>query len=63
MMSYNHRELNRKERSIAELNNICKRYTAMCGDIKSYNINDLTPEQKKAFYDRKPIPNLSTKES
>lgn len=62
-MSYNHRELNRKERSAAELNSICKRYTLMCGAVKTYNINDLTPEQKKAFYDRKPIPNLTIKES
>ena len=63
MMSYNHRESNRKERSVAELNNICKRYVLMCGTVKTYNINDLTEEQKKAFYNRKPIPNLTIKES
>lgn len=63
MMSYNHRELNRKERAVTELNSMCRRYDSMCGTIKTYNLNDLNPEQKRAFYDRKPIPNLSTKES
>lgn len=49
MAFYNHRELNRKERSTAELNTMCRSYDLKCGEVTCYNIKDLSPEQKKMF--------------
>lgn len=62
MAFYNHRELNRKERSTAELNSMCRSYDSKCGEVTRYNIKDLSPEQKKMFMAGKPLKEIVHKE-
>lgn len=53
----NHREMNRKERGVAELNMMCASYDSKCSAIRTFNINDLSPAQRRAFDRREPAKN------
>lgn len=53
----NHRELNRKERSREELNVMCRAYDANCKPVRTFNYNDLSPAQRRAFARREPCKN------
>ena len=57
MQFFNHREMNRKERSRTELNEMCRHYDVNCRPIKTFNYNDLTPAQRRAFARREPFKN------
>lgn len=57
MQFFNHRELNRKERSTAELNAMCRSYDTKCLPIRTFNYNDLSPAQRRAFASREPSKN------
>ena len=50
----NHREQNRKERGVKELNMMCASYDSKCSAIRTFNINDLSPAQRRAFDRREP---------
>lgn len=53
----NHREQNRKERGVKELNIMCASYDSKCSAIRTFNINDLSPTQRCAFDRREPAKN------
>lgn len=53
----NHREQNRKERGVKELNMMCASYDSKCSAIRTFNINDLSPTQRRAFDRREPAKN------
>ena len=53
----NHREQNRKERGVKELNMMCASYDSKCSAIRTFNINDLSPAQRLAFDRREPAKN------
>lgn len=53
----NHREQNRKERGVKELNMMCASYNSKCSAIRTFNINDLSPVQRRAFDRREPAKN------
>lgn len=57
MQFFNHREMNRKERSYKELNEMCMSYNAKCKPIRTFNINDLSHAQRRAFERREPAKN------
>ena len=57
MVFFNHRELNRKERAREELNQICRSYDANCSPVRTFNVNDLSPAQRRAFDRREPCKN------
>ena len=57
MQFFNHREMNRKERSLKELNNMCMLYDSKCNPVKTFNYNDLSPAQRRAFDRREPAKN------
>lgn len=62
MASLNHRELNRKERSVKELNEMCRAYDANCKPVHIFNYNDLSPAQRQAFARREPCKNYLREE-
>ena len=53
----NHREMNRKERGVAELNAMCRSYDLKCSPVRTSNYNDLSPAQRRAFARREPAKN------
>lgn len=53
----NHREQNRKERGVKELHMMCASYDSKCSAIRTFNINDLSPAQRRAFDRREPAKN------
>lgn len=53
----NHREMNRKERGVAELNAMCRSYDLKCAPVRTFNYNDLSPAQQRAFARREPAKN------
>lgn len=53
----NHREMNRKERGVAELNAMCRSYDLKCVPVRTFNYNDLSPAQRRAFDRREPAKN------
>lgn len=53
----NHREQNRKERGVAELNAMCRSYDLKCSPVRTFNYNDLSPAQRRAFASREPAKN------
>lgn len=53
----NHREMNRKERGVAELNAMCRSYDLKCSPVHTFNYNDLSPAQRLAFARREPAKN------
>lgn len=53
----NHREQNRKERGVKELNMMCASYNSKCSAIRTFNINDLSTTQRRAFDRREPAKN------
>lgn len=57
MQFFNHREMNRRERSHKELNEMCMAYDGRCHTVHTFNYNDLTPAQKRAFNRREPSKN------
>lgn len=53
----NHREQNRKERGVKELNMMCASYNSKCSAIRTFNIHDLSTTQRRAFDRREPAKN------
>lgn len=53
----NHREMNRKERGVKELNMMCASYDSKCAPVRTFNYNDLSPAQRRAFDRREPSKN------
>lgn len=53
----NHREQNRKERGVKELNMMCASYDSKCSAVRTFNYNDLSPAQRRAFDRREPAKN------
>lgn len=53
----NHREQNRKERGVKELNMMCASYDSKCAPVCTFNYNDLSPAQQRAFVRREPAKN------
>ena len=53
----NHREMNRKERGVAELNAMCRSYDLKCAPVRTFNYNDHSPDQRRAFDRREPAKN------
>lgn len=53
----NHREQNRKERGVKELNLMCASYDSKCPAVHTFNYNDLSTAQRRAFARREPSKN------
>lgn len=53
----NHCEQNRKERGVKELNLMCASYDSKCSAVHTFNYNDLSPAQRRAFARREPAKN------
>lgn len=53
----NHREQNREERGVKELNMMCASYDSKCSAVRTFNINDLSPAQRRAFDRQEPAKN------
>lgn len=53
----NHREQNRKERGVKELNLMCASYDSKCSAVHAFNYNDLSLAQRRAFARREPSKN------
>lgn len=53
----NHREQNRKERGVKELNLMCASYDSKYSAVHTFNYNDLSPDQRRAFARREPSKN------
>lgn len=49
--------MNRKERGVAELNAMCRSYDLKCSPVRTFNYNDLSPAQRRAFARREPAKN------
>lgn len=49
--------MNRKERGVKELNMMCASYDSKCAPVCTFNYNDLSPAQQRAFARREPAKN------